>query len=316
MIDRDWSDERLRDYVLGLPVWARTPALRNLVGGLCNRSWVADDGTGRYVVRVGHDIPVHGILQTSVGAALAAASELGVTPRLVHAEPSLAVIDFIDGRVLRNEDMADPSLQPKIVAAYRTLHGGGDAVRGTLTYFWPFQVVRNYARLGTERRFRLMDEMPEAARIATLLERQVEPFVPVLSHNDPVPQNLMLGRDGRVWLIDWDYGGYGHPLFDLAALCANSDASPEVEARLMDLYFGRVTDRIRRQFTIFRLIVNLREYLWGMAQELTSRLHGEAVKAAMAALYPDQEQGYEGYTNLNRERFFALWTEWREELDR
>ncbi len=315
MIQRDWSDDRVRDYVLRLKLWRRTPDLRDLIGGLCNRSWVADDGTGRYVVRVGHDIPVHGILQTSVGPAIAAASDLGVTPKLVYAEPSLAVIDFVDGRVFRNADMADPDLLPKVVQAYKTLHGGGGHVPSALTYFWPFQVVRNYARLGLERRWRIMDELPEASRIATRLESHVAPFVPVFTHNDGVPQNLMLGDDGRVWLIDWDYGGYGHPLFDLAAVCANSDASPAVEAKLMELYYGTVTDAIRHQFAVFRLIINLREYLWGMAQELTSMLQGAAVKATMAALYPDQEQGYEGYTNLNRDRFWKLWSEHRTAIE-
>ncbi|MSP82302.1 MAG: hypothetical protein EXQ94_05050 [Alphaproteobacteria bacterium] len=313
-IGRDWSDDQLKNYVLRLPLWKRTPALVDLIGGLCNRSWVADDGTGRTVVRVGHDIPVHGILQTSVAAAAAAASDLGVTPKLIYAEPSLNVIAFIDGRVLRNEDMADPVLLPKVVAAYKTLHVGGDSIGSTVSYFWPFQVVRNYARLGTLRRWRMMDELPEAVRIADRLEALVDPFIPVLTHNDGVPQNMMLGKDGRVWLIDWDYGGYGHPLFDLAAICANSDASPAVEARAMELYYGTVTDRIRHQFAVFRLIINLREYLWGMVQELTSQLQGEAVKAAMAALYPDQEQGYEGYTNLNRERFYKLWNDARREL--
>ena len=33
--------------------------------------------------------------------------------------------------------------------------------------------------------------------------------------------DLAIADDGRVWLVDWEYAGMGHPLFDLACVSAN-----------------------------------------------------------------------------------------------
>lgn len=315
MIQQDWGDESFRRYIEQLPVWSAKPALEDLIGGLCNRSFTVTDGQRKLVVRIGFDIPVHGIMQHSVKASLAAASDIGVTPKLIYAEPFLNVIEFVDGRVLRPDDLNEPERAAQLVKALKRLHGGSHCLQATVTYFWPFQAVRNYARLGKERQSRLLRELPELVRIATLLESQVAPFTPVLTHNDVVPQNIMLDRADRIWLIDWDYGGFGHPLFDVAGITANSDAPQSIEDHVMRSYFGEVTDRERRQFLIFKLIINLREYLWGMAQELESKLAGDVVKAAMAQLYPDQKEGYEGYTDLNRQRFETLWQRHRNDFE-
>ena len=61
-----------------------------------------------------------------------------------------------------------------------------------------------------------------AARVqaARLLWPQVQDrdlrYVP--SHNDPVLENLLRGRD-RVWLVDWEFSAMASPCWDLATLC-------------------------------------------------------------------------------------------------
>jgi thiamine kinase-like enzyme len=308
MIEPSWSTDRIAAHLRQLPIWQGPIEIQPMIGGLCNKSFRITDGDARTVARIGSDILVHGITQTSVQTAMHAASDIGVTPHMRYGEPGLAVVDFLDGGCLRPEDIEgnEPNLV-KIVDCLKRLHGGADRIRGPLTYFWPFQVVRHYAQVGLEKGSRLAAELPEMIRIATVLEAAIEPYTPVFTHNDVVPQNMMFDAEGGVWLIDWDYGGYGHPLFDVAGVGANADASEATERRIVELYFGRVDDALWRQFTAFKLILNLREYMWGMVQEVASELDEEVVAAAMAELYPGEDQGYEGYTNLNRTRFEANW---------
>lgn len=148
-----------------------------------------------------------------------AASDIGVTPKLVYAEPFLNVIEFIDGRALRPEDLRDPERAAELVETLKTLHHGSHALRGTATYFWPFQVVRTYAHLGLDRNSRLSSELPEVMRIATVLEAQVAPFTPVLTDNDVVPQNVMLiARTG--------YGSLTGTMAATAIRCLTLPASP------------------------------------------------------------------------------------------
>ena len=92
MIDPTWDNARMEAYLRGLSLWRGEVGIEPLVGGLCNKSFVVSDESGRYVARIGSDILVHGIAQTSVRAAMAAASDAGVTPKLRYSEPGLAVV--------------------------------------------------------------------------------------------------------------------------------------------------------------------------------------------------------------------------------
>lgn len=315
MIDPTWDNDGIEAYLRGLEHWSGDIGIEPLIGGLCNKSFVVTDGGQKFVARIGTDILVHGITQTSVQTSMRTGSEIGITPVLRYSEPGLAVVDFLEGGCVRPEDIeGQESNLKKIVDCLKRMHQGSDKIRGPLTYFWPFQVVRHYAGVGLEKASRLESELGRAVNIATTLEQAVEPYAPVFTHNDLVPQNLMFDSKRNIWLIDWDYGGYGHPMFDLVAVGANADASEATEQRLFELYFGPLNDRLRRQLIAFKLVLNLREYMWGMVQEVTSDLDQSAVAASMAELYPDQEQGYEGYTNMNRERFETNWERYRSEF--
>lgn len=313
MFNPEWNDERIIEYLGTLDCWDGGISTEPLYGGLCNRSYVVTDSSRRAVARVGTDILVHGIIQTSVQASMIAAAEIGVSPQLRYSERGLAIVEFLAGGCLRMEDMEGQSdnLQ-KIVRLLTQVHQGSAEVRGSLTYFWPFQVIRNYVDVGLENDSRLNDLLPEISRINNLIEATIEPFTPVFTHNDTVPQNFMFDDDGEIWLIDWDYGGYGHPLFDLVGVSCNADMSPESESELFEMYCGKIDETIRKQLIAFKLALNLREYMWGMVQEVTSELDSDNVAASMSDLYPDQDPGYEGYTNMNRSRFESNWEQYRE----
>ena len=316
MIRPDWSNKRIEEYLRPLPCWSGEIEVEPLIGGLCNKSFVVTSDSVRYVARIGSDILVHGITQTSVQTSMRAAADIGVTPQLRYAEPGLAVVDFLPGGCLKPEHLEGNRENCEMIAdCLKQLHDGSDKIRGPLTYFWPFQVVRHYAAVGVEKQSRLVDLLPEIIRINNLIENTIQPYEPVFTHNDTVPQNFMFDNSGSIWLIDWDYGGYGHPMFDLVGVSCNADLSEESESELFDMYYGTITDELRLQLIAFKLVLNLREYLWGMVQEVTSELDSENVAASMSELYPGQEAGYEGYTNLNRERFENNWQLYRTEFE-
>jgi thiamine kinase-like enzyme len=311
-LDVSWPDQQTEQYISGLSLWAgERVSIRKLIGGLCNKNFVVEAAGKKYVARVGADIWVHGIVQTSVQNSFTAASELKVAPQVRYHEISLIVADFIEGRCLKFADMSSDAVVAGLVDKLKKLHGGSQSIRGSLGFFWPFQVVRHYAKFITEKSPALAADVRECARIATLLEKEVRPFIPVLTHNDLAPQNAMLAESGEVFLVDWDYGGYGHPMFDIVSIGANADASEERQRYIASLYFGKLTPEIEHLYMVFRLILNLREWLWGAVQEVASVLDSDTIKASMQEIYPDLEQGYSGYTKLNRERFEQAWKMYR-----
>src|SRR5438477_250803 len=103
----------------------------------------------------------------------------------------------------------------------RRLHGAWDTLAGEVLFFCPCQAIRTYARSAARLGADLPADLDAMLEDARRLSRRIAPFRPVLCHNDLLPANLI--EDGRrLWLVDWEYGGVGHPLFDLANASANA----------------------------------------------------------------------------------------------
>jgi thiamine kinase-like enzyme len=244
-----------------------------LPGGLSNRNFVVRDGEDGYVVRlVGGDDPAHSIVRAREIAVSRAAHRAGIAPELVHAEPGLLVLRLIEGRTLTAADVAEPAMLRRIAALLRRCHGEVAAhLRGPAPCFWVFHALRDY--LAT-----LAEHGVPAGRIERLrgiadeLEATVGPTRLALTHNDLMPGNI-IDDGGRLWLIDWEYAGFGAPLFDLATLAVDNALDAAAEEALLAAYFRRAPGAaLRRRFAAMRTAAELREALWARVQEIHATL--------------------------------------------
>lgn len=105
------------------------------------------------------------------------------------------------------------------------------------------------------------------------MSRRIAPFVPALCHNDMLPANIL--DDGRrVWLVDWEYAGFGHPLFDLAGVSANCQFTASLDAAFLAAYRESegADSRDIRELRILKAMSLLREALWSVIQTVASDL--------------------------------------------
>ena len=173
------------------------------------------------------DILVHGVVRANELAASRAAHLAGLGPGVVHAEPGILVLDFIEGRTFTPEDVRDPANLERLVDMVRRCHRDiPQHLRGPAAMFWVFHVVRDYAHTLREGDSRHLLCSTIFSRAPTRLEAAVGPIEVVFGHNDLLAANFM--DDGkRLWLVDWEYAGFNSPLFDLGGLASNSELSPE-----------------------------------------------------------------------------------------
>ena len=116
-----------------------------LHGGITNENFVVADAAGRFVVRFGDDIPVHGVMRFNELAAARAAHAAGLSPEVVFAAPGVMVSRFLEGRSLAPEDVRDIRYLPRIVNLIRRCHYDvAPRFRGPILAFWVFQVIRSY----------------------------------------------------------------------------------------------------------------------------------------------------------------------------
>ena len=279
--------------IAALPCWRGPVSLEPLAGGMTNRNLLARAGGERFVARLGEDIPVHGVMRFNELAASRAAHAAGLSPEVVHAEPGLMVLRFVEGTTLTSAMVREPARLPALVDIVRRCHREMPRhLRGPVLSFNVFHVVRDY--LATLRATGRQDPalLDADIRRAAELERRVGPIDLVFGHNDLLAANLI--DDGkRLWLIDWDYAGFGSPLFDLGGLASNNGFDGAHERAMLALYFGEPADpALLRRYRAITCASLLRETLWSLVSEATSTIAGVDFAA---------------YTADNRARFEAAW---------
>lgn len=286
------SREHSAARVAALPLWSGRVEPRPLKGGITNQNFTVEDRGRRYVVRVGDDIPAHGVVRANELAASRAAHLAGLSPAVLHAEPGILVLDFVEGRTLTADDIRNPANTERLVEMVRRCHRDIPlCLRGAAPIFWVFHVVRDYAHTLREGASRHVLLLPDLLARAEKLERAVGPVEIVFGHNDLLAANFI--DDGaRLWLVDWEYAGFNSPLFDLGGLASNSELPPAQAEQVLSLYFGRaVDDALRIRAAAMTAASLLRETMWSMVSEIHSTVDFD----------------YGAYTAENLKRFNAAY---------
>ncbi|WP_305983687.1 choline/ethanolamine kinase family protein [Roseibium sp. MMSF_3544] len=285
------------DRAAALTCFSDPQDITPLDGGITNVNLVVRDGSRKFVVRLGNDIPEHGVMRWNELALSRAAEAAGVSPAVVHQEPGVLVLDFIEAKTFEEADVRAPETLTKIVELVSRVHRDlGSHLTGPILAFWPFQVNRTYAaRLKA-------DGSAHSALLPGLMEKladlgkAVGAVDLVVGHNDLLAANLLDDGD-RLWLIDWEYGGFNSPLFDLAGLASNNGLSEEQEVTMLDQYYEAAPSDTRwRAYKAMKCTSLMRETLWSMTSEIHSELDFD----------------YAAYTSENMDRLNAALSEFRE----
>ncbi|MBT3705971.1 MAG: phosphotransferase [Proteobacteria bacterium] len=275
-----------------LDFWKGGITLEPIEGGITNQNFVVIDQGKKFFVRMGDDIPLHGVMRFNELEASIAAAKVGLSPAVAYHAPGVLILNFIEGKTLTEAEIRQDVYLERILPMLHTCHRElAQQIRGPALIFWVFHVIRDY--LGTLQNdgSRSSDMLPRLQEKGAVLEAAVGSVDIVYGHNDLLAANFI--DDGnRLWLVDWDYAGYNSPLFDLANLASNNSLSRNQEDWLLQHYFNApISDQTRHGFEAMKCASLLRETLWSMVSEIHSQLDFDFV----------------AYTRENLERFEQQW---------
>ena len=255
-----------------LPCFENPRDIRPLTGGITNVNIRVNDDSGKYVVRIGKDIPEHGVMRWNELALSKAAHSLGVSPAVVYYELGILVLEFIDAQTFKEADVRDSKNLMRVISLVAKTHRGiGQYLSEPILTFWPFQVNQSYMSRLEADGSPYISKLSDLKRQLKLLQNAIGQVDLVIGHNDLLAANILDDGD-HLWLIDWEYGGFNTPLFDLAGLAGNNGLSIEQEQQVLEQYFDRSWEIYWRPYQAMKCISLMRETLWSMISELYSEI--------------------------------------------
>ncbi len=271
-------DGTLPRHLTALPCWSGPVTAVPLTGGLSNESWKVTDRAGMHVARFGRDFPVHHVERAREAMTARAAHAAGFAPAVEYSAPGVMVSAFIGARTWAAADVrANPQ---RVGDLLRRFHRDLPAhVEGTGVIFWPFHVIRDYARTLKAGDSEFLPGLGRLLGLAQSFEAAQLPLPIVFGHHDLLPANFL--DDGRrLWLIDFEYAGFGTAMFDLAGAAANAEMQDEQAAQLLAAYFGHEPgESIWRAFDAMQGAALVREAMWAMVSDLHLAAPGADYKA-------------------------------------
>ena len=255
------------DQIAALPIWQGPIEVETLKGGISNESWLVSDAGGGHVVRFGIDYPFHHVLRDRELMTARAAEEADLAPAVEYAAAGVMVCRHLRAKTFTEADVR-ADIQ-RIASIIRDFHQKmSHHVSGPGFMFWPFHVVRDYARTLAKAGSRMTPHLPTYLAMADELEAAQMPLPIVFGHNDLLPANL-LDDSSRLWLIDFEYAGFSTAMFDLAGLSSNAGFSQKESEELLGIYFDHSPDAaLRRSLAAMQCASLLREAMWSMVSEI------------------------------------------------
>jgi len=287
-------DKNSIKLINSIDFWKSEIKISPVGGGITNKNFLVEDSLEKYFVRIGDDIPEHLVFRSNEIQASNAASKIGVSPTLLFHDQSIQVFNFINGKTFDSNDIKN-NLE-EITELIKKVHKKiPDQLVGQSVIFWVFYVIKYYANFLIKNESNHIPIINELLDKNEKLETLSSPRDIVFGHNDLLAANILDDGD-QLWLIDWEYGGFNTPLFDLAGLAGNNGLSILQEQQMLEQYFDRSWDIYWRPYQAMKCISLMRETLWSMVSEI----------------YSEIEFDYGAYTSENLSRLSSAISEFQQ----
>ena len=124
----------------------------------------------------------------------------------------------------------------KVVDAMRQYHDKATFVNP----IYVFDMIREYLEMARGIDAPFPDDIDWMLALCDDIEQAMKRDQPpsVACHCDLLSENFMLEADGKMWVIDWEYGGQTDPYFDLGDFCVEHPLSDDEERFIITRYCG------------------------------------------------------------------------------
>lgn len=243
--------------------------------GLTNLSFRFEVKGHKYVYRhpgVGTEVYIN---RFSEAKAMAIASKLGLDKTFIYMDPEKGwkISHYIeDAHTL---DYHDPVEVEKAIKVIRTLHSSNEKTEFEFDYFAEIRKFLELLEPKHKASFNGMDKLiSDFEQISELLS--ADDYPKCLCHCDCYSPNFLFDKDGKIYLIDWEYAGMSDPGCDLGTFVVCSDYDEEEGDAIIRKYLGdNYTDADYRHMNACFAVSAFYWFVWALYQDSLGKLMGE-----------------------------------------
>lgn len=235
----------------------------NRLGGLTNFNYHVKAGNLQAVFRIPGDGTEDLVDRKVEGALTRAASELGVDSELLYYdnETGVKAMRLIPhANTMSKEKLQQPENLIRAAQLMRKLHDGGKEVDFR---FDVFDMIPHYEDLIELYETIDWQGYAELRQKLMALHDDMQARNLAMCHCDPLCENFVLDEEtGRMYLVDWEYGGMNDPLWDVADVIIECDYNPEQRSLFEESYFGRPATAEEEKLISANIV--LIDFLWAL----------------------------------------------------
>jgi thiamine kinase-like enzyme len=270
------AEQAIEQAIAAMVDWqGRAVSYEPVPGGISNPNWrVHVDGAPHsYFVKIPGEGTEMFIDRRTANEAGRKAHAAGVGARIINFFPQTGVeiSEFVEGlRTATNADFLDPLVRCNGLHALKAFNDSAPLSQRKTTFDMIDEHFQQVLTLGGEfpSDFGWMNARYREARQA--LEASGLDLAPCM--NDSLAGNFLLHADRRVMLVDFEYASTNDRAAELALWFSEMCFSPEVEAELIEDYYGCRDRSVLARVALFKALVDLKWSTWAMVQNKVSRL--------------------------------------------
>lgn len=237
------------------------------LGGLTNKTFkVKLDNNEVYAYRIPGEGTSEIICREEEKVFAKHASKIHIDTKLIYFdEEGFKISKYIKPKVLLDErEKLDKKIIKKMAETLYKLHNSKLKVDRNIEFKFE-EEEKIYLNLVLKNEVIDKDEILKLSKKLKTLKLKVDFFdenQKVLSHNDPLLANWIIGKKDKIYLIDWEYSGKNSKFWDLATLSEEGQFSSKQDNILLKSYFKRSPDQKEKEgFLVYKM---LEDYLWGL----------------------------------------------------
>jgi len=251
-----------------------------LGGGITNHNYIVwvnggagNPGGAKYVMRVpgiGTDMFIDRNVEREC---MVQAAKVGVGPAVAYQiDPEGAlVIDFVEGELMHPDTIAGhPERLRQVVETVKVFHDKA-VFSHTIKIF---DMLRHYKKIAADINAPMPDDLAATVKVLDDVEAVMmrDPVPNVACHNDLLSENFIIDASGKMWVIDWEYGGMTDPYFDIGDFVMEHPFSREEERLIIATYCGEMDEGRFGRMMLYKIVSGVWWGVWAMIQKTVSHI--------------------------------------------